>query len=254
MGQAKRPGAGSLSTSQLVAYNLRRARVLRDCTQEQAAQRLEPYLGARWSSPTFSVAERWQPGPGQKVRQFDAAEVLAFAAAFDLPIGWFFLPPAVPGPVPRLQIGGVSLTLAGLVDLVFGAGLGDPGGTTADQPTAPGALEERLQEVLALFPANTWPEGQRLGTRYWQAYIGAAIRHVAGNLAEQEEHTRDLLEAVARLREWATQKTKDDFFRYPFFSVSKEEAEAILKPPRSKRSRGRTEAKGKKATKRKKGG
>jgi transcriptional regulator with XRE-family HTH domain len=80
-----------LTGNQLVAQNLRLARELRGLTQEQAAERLEPFLGARWSKATFSAAER-SAVEGTRAREFSADELLAFANAFDLPLFWFFLP------------------------------------------------------------------------------------------------------------------------------------------------------------------
>jgi transcriptional regulator with XRE-family HTH domain len=80
-----------LAPNQLVAYNLRRARQLRGWTQEQAAERLAPYLGVRWSKVTFSAAER--SVAGRRVRQFDAEELVALSLAFGLPLAWWFLPP-----------------------------------------------------------------------------------------------------------------------------------------------------------------
>ena len=43
-----------LTPNQVVAWNLRRARQLRGWTQDEAAARLEPYLGERWSKAIFS--------------------------------------------------------------------------------------------------------------------------------------------------------------------------------------------------------
>jgi transcriptional regulator with XRE-family HTH domain len=79
-----------LSPNQLVALNLARARRLRGWTQEQAAERLAPYLGVHWSKATYSAAER--SATGERRRLFDADDLLAFARAFELPIGWFLLP------------------------------------------------------------------------------------------------------------------------------------------------------------------
>jgi transcriptional regulator with XRE-family HTH domain len=80
-----------LTPNQVVAHNLRRARERRGLTQEQAAELLEPFLGERWSVAVFSAAER--SIAGKRVRVFDADTIHAFARAFGLPIGFFFLPP-----------------------------------------------------------------------------------------------------------------------------------------------------------------
>lgn len=84
-------GREVLSAGQVVAYNLARARALRGWSQEQAALRLEPHLGVRWSNVVLSAAERSYAG--KRVRQFTPDEIVAFAQAFTLPVVWFFLPP-----------------------------------------------------------------------------------------------------------------------------------------------------------------
>lgn len=76
------------TANQVVAWNLRRAREWAGLTQEQAAELLEPHLGAKWSKATWSAAER--SITGKRIRQFSADELVAFADAFGLPIEWFF--------------------------------------------------------------------------------------------------------------------------------------------------------------------
>lgn len=80
-----------LTANQVVAHNLRAARELRGLTQAQAAEALERFTGERWSVPVFSTAER--SITGTRIRVFDADLIHAFARAFELPIGFFFLPP-----------------------------------------------------------------------------------------------------------------------------------------------------------------
>lgn len=80
-----------MTTNQVVAHNLREARLLRGLTQEQAAEKLEPYLGTRWSVPVFSAAER--SVASERVREFSADDVHALSRAFNLPITFFFRPP-----------------------------------------------------------------------------------------------------------------------------------------------------------------
>lgn len=79
------------TADQVVAFNLRRARELRNWTQDEAAERLEPYLGERWSRVVFSAAER--SVSGGRVRQFSASQLVAIAATFELPIAFFLMPP-----------------------------------------------------------------------------------------------------------------------------------------------------------------
>jgi len=80
-----------LDLNQVIAYNLMRIRKTLGESQEQAAERLEPHLGVRWSKAVYSAAERSYAG--KRVRQFTAADVAAFAAAFQVPLLYFFLPP-----------------------------------------------------------------------------------------------------------------------------------------------------------------
>jgi transcriptional regulator with XRE-family HTH domain len=85
------PAPEDIDLNQVVAYNIREARQLRGWTQEELADRLEPYLGQRLTQAGVSSIERaWD---GERRREFDAHELLIFAMVFDLPILWFLLPP-----------------------------------------------------------------------------------------------------------------------------------------------------------------
>jgi hypothetical protein len=64
---------------------------MRGWTQQQAAEKLEPYLGERWSKATYSVAER--SIDGTRIRQFTADDVYAFSRGFDVPITYLLRPP-----------------------------------------------------------------------------------------------------------------------------------------------------------------
>jgi transcriptional regulator with XRE-family HTH domain len=111
-----------LTANQLVAQNLRRARELRGWTQEEAAKRLEPYLGVRWSKATFSVAER-SAFPNTRAREFSADNLLAFSRAFGVSVSWFFLPPEGAEALPNISCGGPELiTPAELVDAALTRG------------------------------------------------------------------------------------------------------------------------------------
>lgn len=89
----------TVNLNEVIAYNFRRARELRGLTQPEAAAALEPFLGQRLPQASISAIER--TFGGDKHREFDAQELLAFACAFDLPLLWFFLPP--PNDARRLQ-------------------------------------------------------------------------------------------------------------------------------------------------------
>jgi hypothetical protein len=78
--------------NQIVAHNIARARTLRGWTQDQAADACAAYLGARLSAASWSAMER--SVDGGRVREITADELVAFARAFDLPIGFFLTPPS----------------------------------------------------------------------------------------------------------------------------------------------------------------
>jgi hypothetical protein len=108
-----------LTPNQVVAYNLLKARELRGWTQTQAAVRLAPHIGVEWSKASYSSAER-SFERSERIRDFGADEIVAFAEAFALPIAWFFLPPeGEPG--TEYQITGLDEDdgVERLVDLVF---------------------------------------------------------------------------------------------------------------------------------------
>ena len=88
-----------VNLNEVIAYNFRRARELRGLTQDEAAVALEPFLGQRLTQASISALERSYGG--DKRREFDAQEILAFTCAFDVPLMWFFLPP--PQDARRLQ-------------------------------------------------------------------------------------------------------------------------------------------------------
>src|SRR4051812_18019469 len=82
-----------LTGNRLVAYNLRRLRKERGLTQEEAATLLAPYVDEAWSPASFSSAERSEVRT-YRVRQFSADDLLALSLAFDVPVSYWFLPPA----------------------------------------------------------------------------------------------------------------------------------------------------------------
>lgn len=86
-------GPSEVDLNEIVGYNFRLARELRGWTQDEAAQRLEPYLGQRLPQTSISAIEAAYKAGDRPRREFDAHELLAFALAFELPLIWFLLPP-----------------------------------------------------------------------------------------------------------------------------------------------------------------
>jgi hypothetical protein len=105
---------GQADLNEVVAYNFRVARELRGWTQEETAVALEPLLGQRLPQASISAIERAYEG--DRRREFDAHEILAFALAFDLPLIWFFLPP----PKDHRTLHQTTNIVSDLYGIVFG--------------------------------------------------------------------------------------------------------------------------------------
>jgi transcriptional regulator with XRE-family HTH domain len=108
------PQDTGVDLNEIVAYNFKAARELRGWTQEEIALRLESLLGQRLPQASISAIERAYEG--DRRREFDAHELLAFALAFELPLVWFFLPPR--GDTRRLRH--TSSRVNQLYGIVFG--------------------------------------------------------------------------------------------------------------------------------------
>lgn len=93
MARRKTPAPPSWTPNQIVAHNLAKARLLRGWTQDQAAEACARYLGSRLSPASWSAIER--SVDGNRIKVVSADELVAFARAFDLPVGFFLTPPSV---------------------------------------------------------------------------------------------------------------------------------------------------------------
>jgi len=173
-----------LTPNQVVAHNLARAREWKGWTQDQAAEALAPYLGARWSKASLSQAER--SVAGKFVRNFNADEIVAFARAFELPVTWFFMPPppwvypGVPAKLSTPDAGPFGETLALLVDLVFG----DEGNQAL--------LEMRLNEFLDQLGPLPLTRAQARITASVHSRIESLVRHSFSDLGQWQTMLRNL--------------------------------------------------------------
>lgn len=188
-----------ISPHQVVAANLYAARVHRGWTQEQAAERLEPYLGKRWSKATFSAAER--SVTGERVRHFSAEDLVAFARAFDLPVTFFLLPPpadelgSMPSVTTNPDAEEATVQPDELIDVVFG----DP---------------EQVSELFELLSKQLPDELSRgvAGRLYEQMYRlhMATVSRVLGDLATWADSLHHVAELLERARsETASQAVED---------------------------------------------
>jgi hypothetical protein len=117
---------------------------MRGWTQEQAAERLTPYLGERWSKATYSAAER--SVDGVRIRQFTADDLHAFSRAFDLPMTLFLTPPPWADTIGHAG-GGDASSRADYFDSIFNM----PRDARAYMVGEPG----RLAEILEFSAAST---------------------------------------------------------------------------------------------------
>jgi transcriptional regulator with XRE-family HTH domain len=174
-----------LTPNQVVGYNLTQAREWKGWTQDQLAEALEPYLGKRWSKASVSQAER--SVAGKFVRQFTADEIVAFARALDLPLGWFFMPPppwadpATPVKLSTPDKKRYGAALAELVDLVFGDEHGQA------------LLELRLRAFLdQLGSSGPLSQKQDAVRRLVSVKIDALVDHALGDLDRWQTQLRAL--------------------------------------------------------------
>jgi hypothetical protein len=176
-----------MTANQIVAYNLHRARDLRELTQDQAAARLEPFLGVRWSRASFSAAER--STESGRTREFTADEILAFARAFDLPVTWFFLPPGdkpEEGAPPDVTCGDTVIHAGELLDSIF--------------PHRPGPTEvaERLKRLLHRLPRRLRTSADDRWFRWTAERAASIITGALGDLDLHASHLRSVADLLER--------------------------------------------------------
>jgi hypothetical protein len=187
-----------VSPNQLVAYNLAQARLNKGWTQEQAAAALEPFLGVRWSKASFSAAER--SVDGERVRQFTADEIVAFARCFELPVTWFFLPPPTRVPegfpvniaVPDEPQWGI--TPAVMVDLVYGDG------------AAAGLMDIRVQNFFHDLEEDRMTKAQHTIASAAKARVRLVMSKAIGWLPTWQTQLRAM---ANHLEDWEYQVRRD---------------------------------------------
>lgn len=204
--RVERPVYLGLTANQIVAFNLTRAREWKNWSQDEAAEALEPCLGKRWSKASFSQAER--SIAGKFIRQFTADEILAFARGFDLPIGWFFMPPppwseepGVPVKLDTPDGGDFGTSLAELVDLVFAT------------PETAAVLQLRLAAWLEQNPPQM-TEAQHRVADLVQARIDGLAAHSLDQLTQMHQTLRAMASHIedleARARRAVTSDLRQD--------------------------------------------
>ena len=199
--------AETVDVNQVVAYNIRQARLLRGWTQEDLAARLEHFSGTRLTQAGISSIERaWD---GERPREFDAQEILIYALAFHLPIIWFLLPP--PGDRRRIQDTSVQ------VDQLYTLLLGGPAQAQAlyerlrqigvTDPTAAQQAVERITGVPN--PAKEWSYKERR-----KEILLALLDQHADNFDKNIEELGTLIDHLRQvgLRGFIAETTNDEDF------------------------------------------
>jgi transcriptional regulator with XRE-family HTH domain len=197
-----------MTPNQIVAYNVIKARALRGWTQEQAAEALAPYLGAKLSGPSFSALER-SASRVDRIKQFSADDLLALSRGFDLPIGYFFTPPP-----PALDAGlyGPDAGSKGLDPIVLlDAILGTPDNIEywADELLAYSAshapMPRSKREKPSVSPADL---AERLSPLV-DLRAKALLRNALGDLDNASDLLERLAEALRLMDETARAGTAD---------------------------------------------
>jgi len=191
-----------MTPNQIVAHNVARARELRGWTQEQAAEALAPYLGAKLSGPSFSNLER-SAVKIERIRQFSADDLLALSRGFDLPIGFFFtpLPPAMDAGLYGPDAGTKGLDPIVLLDAILGTP--DNLGYWADELLAYSAshapMPRSKREKPSVSPVDL---AERL-TPLTELRAKALLRNAFGDLDNASDLLERLAEALRLLDETA---------------------------------------------------
>ena len=212
-----------LTPNQVVAQNLFLARTLRGWTQEQAAEKLEPHLGVRWSKASYSAAER--SVVGERIRQFTADDLYAFSKTFDLPLIYFLLPPPpdVHGRLPAIHgpghPEGEGDSPAELLEQLF----------RLDEPTF-----DRLAALFQEIPPELHTEIQSTLANRTGKYVGAIIGSTLGDLATWQANLRDLAGVLELVQQQAVDQAFDepDVFApagAPFETATEASPEAVAR-------------------------
>jgi transcriptional regulator with XRE-family HTH domain len=189
--EADPPLFWGLTPNQVVAYNLFQARKERRWTQAQAAEALEPHLGVRWTVAQVSAAER--SVDGARIRQFTADDIVAFAQAFGLPIGYFFFPPRSHAKWSRIEPGTTtaqaSRTMSVMIDLIFG----DP------LEGAP-RMAQRLNDYVGTVDQHLLTEAQTRIFNVAKQRVLAVVRRAVGSLDNWQRSLRDIADGLGTLK------------------------------------------------------
>jgi transcriptional regulator with XRE-family HTH domain len=191
-----------LTPNQVIAFNLARAREMKGWTLNEAAEALEPYVGSRWSKANLSAAER--SITGERIRNFDADEIVAFARAFEVPIAFFFLPPppwagelAMRLKTPDAEQLGIEI--GALIDLLYG------------DPFQANFLNQRMQLFLDQAGGERLTHAQQQIAWAVKDRINAILYSAFGDLADLEGLLRKAADQLVKTQVRARKEVQQEF-------------------------------------------
>lgn len=190
-----------MTPNQIVAYNLNQARLWKGWTQEQAADALAPHVGSRWSKANFSAAER--SVAGERIRNFDADEIVAFARTFELPVTFFFMPPVpwadnLPVRLQTPDAGPLGVALTKMADLVFG-----------ERHTI-GLLSQRLEQFLDRLGPEPVTEAQGRIQRLVLTRMSKLVKDAFADLERWQTQLRSMANQLEDMVAQARDNVWDD--------------------------------------------
>ncbi len=201
-----------MTSNQIVAYNVAKARAIRGWTQEQAAEELAPYLGAKLSGASFSALERsaWNVN---RIKQFSADDLLALSRGFDLPIGFFFVPPppAFDAGLYGPDAGSKGLDPIVMLDAILGTpdNLGYWESELLDYSASIAPMPKSKKEKPSVSPADL---AERV-TPFTAIRAKALLRSSFGDVEEAKDVLERLAQILQELDETAANGTADEAAR-----------------------------------------
>jgi hypothetical protein len=138
-----------------------------------------------------SAAER--SVDGARIRQFTADDIVAFAQAFELPIGYFFLPPRSYAKWSKVEPGTTrgqsSRTMSVMIDLIFGDPLeGTP------------LMAKRLNDYVGAVDQDLLTEAQTRIFNVARQRLLAVVRRAVGSLDAWQRSLADIADGLGTLK------------------------------------------------------
>lgn len=96
-----------MTPNQVIARQMKLARLRNGWTQEQAAEALRNYGGLNWSKAVYATAEC--SVAGNRVRHFTADDIVAIVETFGVSVAWLFGHTNADGDTFTVYVNGVAV-------------------------------------------------------------------------------------------------------------------------------------------------